>query len=138
MSERALLFTFADQTLGVAAGLGREAFVPQRLLPLPAGYSALLGLTEVRGRTVPLLNLAALLGHPEPSGGAIPDLALLIEVSGELLALPVLSVIGMSSADALPSGSDLLSQPFSAGDQSARLLNPHALIAAARTRLALI
>jgi chemotaxis signal transduction protein len=144
-SERVLLFTYAGLTLTLPASVGREAFAPPYLTPLPGGGNALLGLTEVRGRAVPLLNLSSLVGqYPmdqkpstpnRPTRSELPTLALLIEVQGEFLALPVEEVIGLISLDALPDPPGLLSEPFQAGDHTARHLNPAALGAAVRTRL---
>lgn len=136
MSERALVFTHADLTLTVPARLGREAFQPRFLTPLPGGFSALLGLTEVRGRSVPLLNLSALTGLTLTGAPAqLTTLALLLEVDGDLLALPVQQVIGVVTLENLPRGSELLSEPFPAGPHTVRALNPTALTAAVRTRL---
>lgn len=136
MSERALVFTHADLTLTVPARLGREAFQPRYLTPLPGGFSSLLGLTEVRGRAVPLLNLSALTGLTAVSTPAqLPTLALLLEVNGDLLALPVQQVIGVVTLDDLPGSFELLSEPFPAGPHTVRALNPAALTAAVRSRL---
>jgi chemotaxis signal transduction protein len=148
MSERLLLFTPAALdpadletrlTLALPAGLGREAFTPQHLLPLPGGQAGLLGLTEVRGRTVPLVNLAPMLnpvGLTGATDASMPALALLIEVGGEALALTVQQVLGVVTVDGLPHSANICSEPFLAGEYTCRLLNPHALIAAVHTRLA--
>jgi chemotaxis signal transduction protein len=151
MSERLLLFTPAGPddsdrearlTLALPAGLGREAFSPQHLLPLPGGQAGLLGLTEVRGRTVPLIDLVSLLNSSgrrvSDAPATVPALALLIEVGGETLALPVGQVLGVVVVDVLPACPALLSGPFSAGDRTVQLLNTAALIAAAEIRLALV
>lgn len=137
MSERALVFTHADLTLSVPARMGREAFQPRYLTPLPGGFSSLLGLTEVRGRSVPLLNLSALTGLTlQREGGAhIPTLALLLEVNEHLLALPVQQVIGVVTFDDQPGSFELLSEPFSAGPHTVRALNPTVLSAAVHSRI---
>ncbi|GAA4004316.1 hypothetical protein GCM10022631_14090 [Deinococcus rubellus] len=136
MSERALVFTHGDLTLTVPARLGREAFQPRYLTPLPGGFSSLLGLTEVRGRSVPLLNLSALTGLTFTGAAAqLPTLALLLEVNGDLLALPVQQVIGVVTLEELLGGFELLSEPFLAGPHTVRALNPAVLTAAVRTRL---
>lgn len=140
MSERALLFEAAELVLSVPAGAGREAFVPAHLLPLPGGHVAFLGLTEVRGRAVPMLNLSSLVHpaaaqHPLPT---LPALALLLEVQDTLLALPVVRVLGLATIQALPRTTGLLSEPYWAGDQQARHLNPVALLAAVHSRLSVI
>ena len=119
--------------------MGREAFQPRYLTPLPGGLSALLGLTEVRGRSVPLLNLSALTGLHSQSGAStqLPALALLLEVNEDLLALPVKQVIGLVMIGELPrgGGTELLSESFSAGPFTVRALNPAILSAVVRSRL---
>jgi len=67
MSEPALVFTHHGLTLAVPARLGREAFTTGQVMPLPGGHAALLGLTEVRGRAVPLLNMSSLTAQEAPA-----------------------------------------------------------------------
>ena len=137
MNERALLFTHAGQHFSLPASVGREAFVPPHLTPLP-GQDALLGLTEVRGLAVPLLDLSVLCGDNTPTGvpgPKLPVLALLLEVEGSLLALPAQDVIGLMTLSTGEQSTGLLSEPFQAGDLTARRLNPAALLDAVRARL---
>ena len=138
MNERALLFTHAGQHFSLPASVGREAFVPPHLTPLPGGQGALLGLTEVRGLAVPLLDLSALSGDAMSTGVPrpnLPKLALLLEVGGELLALPAQDVIGLMTLSTDQQSTGLLSEPFQAGDLTVRRLNPSALLDAVRARL---
>lgn len=137
MNERALVFRLAEQCFSLPAGTGREAFVPPHLMPLPGGKGALLGLTEVRGQAVPLLNLAALTGNSTAADvpGSLPRLALLLQVDGELLALPAQEVIGLMTLSAGATSSGLLSDPFQVGDLTVRRLDPSALLNAVRAQL---
>lgn len=139
MSERALLFTSAGLTLALPARLGRETFVLQRLLPLPGGQSALIGLTEVRGRAVPLLDLPGLLGLlPAEGSRSAPEpgsLALLLDLNGEALAFPVEQVLGVTTLEELPRPTGLLSAPFNSGTATLHALNVGALVATIRLRL---
>jgi len=135
MSEPALVFTHHGLTLAVPARLGREAFSTGQVMPLPGGHAALLGLTEVRGRAVPLLNMSSLTAQEAP---ATPlPLSLLLEVSGTYLALPVTRVLGVFSVDAFPDPGTLLSGPLDAGPHEVQALGAQALLTAVRSRLAL-
>ena len=130
MSERALLFRHAGQHFSLPASVGREAFVPTHLMPLPGGQGALLGLTEVRGLAVPLLNLSALIGNTMPP--EVPELALLLEIHGELLALPAQHVVGLLPRGDVPTSTELLTEPSQVGDLTARHIRPAALLDAVR------
>lgn len=126
---RLLLFGLGEQLLAVPASLGREAFVPQGLSRLP-GAGALLGLTSVRGRAAPLIDLAALLDLPAPGAG----LALLVEFAGERLAFGVDQVQGFVTQDALPQPGPDLTSPLPG--QATRLLHLDVLAARLRAQFA--
>ena len=81
----------------------------------------------------PSSHLSALIGNTMPP--EVPQLALLLEIHGELLALPAQDVIGLSTVEAIPKSSGLLSEPFDAANLSARHINPSALLDAVRARL---
>ena len=112
------------------------------MLPLPAAHAALLGLTEVRGRAVPLLNLAALhLLHTAqapitPAGGAAhPVLALLVDFQGELLALPVEQMLGVSAVDTLPDAAGTAFESACAQNLDVQYIHPAALLGTVHSRL---
>ncbi len=130
MSVRALLFSLSGARLAVPATASREVFVPGALTPLPAA-GALLGLTSVRGRAVPLIDLSALLELP----AAPTDQALLLEVDGERLAVPVQTVQGF--ADLTPPSADgALTSDTLLDGTPVRLLQLPVLTQAIRARLA--
>lgn len=133
MRERALLFELGGEALAVPAGASREAFVPAALTPLPAGAGVLLGLTAVRGGSVPMLDLAALLGLGAPP----PGLALQVEAAGEALAFGVQRVLGFAELPTAASpAQDLLSAPLDTGAGPVRRLHLDVLLRQLRGRLA--
>jgi len=150
VSSRTLLFTYSGTTFMLPADLCREVFPLTKLLPLPATHTALLGLTEVRGRAVPLLDLAALHAlHGRNPSSAQPDatvfplamaapspaLALLVNFQGELLAFPVAHMLGVSTIHAPPSTRDGVFERIQAQGRDVEYIHPSALLGTVRTRL---
>ncbi|WP_102126342.1 chemotaxis protein CheW [Deinococcus planocerae] len=110
--RRVLLFRLGERVFAVPADHSREAFEPGRLAALPLSRRVLLGVCAVQGRPVPLVNLAGLVGEPEPSAG----LALLVETGGQPLAFPVEAVLGFETRTPLtPAPQELLAED-TAGD----------------------
>lgn len=138
MSGTLLVFRTGLQTLALPAGLTRQAVPLAQVLPLPGHTGALLGLISAGGKVVPLLNLSLLADLP-PSATA-PELALLCDIGGETLALPVSDVIGFVSDDDAPVSGELLSAEgllggYGSGGRTGRTLNPQALLARLREHL---
>ncbi len=64
-----------------------------------------------------------------------PVLALLVDIQGELLALPVEQMLGVSAADALPNTQGTVFNPAQAQSRDVQYIQPAALLSAVHTRL---
>lgn len=126
---RALIFDLGGQRLALPEGGRREVLVRGPVVPLPHGAPLLLGLTALHGQAVPLLDLAALLGCPPPTG----HLTLLADLGGELLAWPVEEVGGLTELPALLPGHAPFGEPGLPGEP--RPVNPAALVQRVRAAL---
>lgn len=134
---RALILELGGLRLALPAAATSEVVTRTPVAPLPQAAPLLLGLSAVHGRTVPVLNLALLLGVTPTSH----DLAVVTSVSGETLALPVDVVHGLMDIPERAPTAELLGpavqaeQGGRAGDW-VRPLNPQALLDRVRTHLA--
>ncbi|WP_339097444.1 chemotaxis protein CheW [Deinococcus sp. VB142] len=130
-----LLFRVGSRVLTLPTDLIRQVRALDTLSPLPGSGGALLGLTVVAGRAVPVLNLRQLLGMP---AAEVPARLLLVSLQEQLFCLPVDDVLGFAE-DEPPPGSDLLSPESVIGLPSAgqrgQHLSPDALLAALNRRL---
>jgi len=148
VSRRVFLFTHHEITFMLPAEFCREVFLPKTVLPLPAAQTTLLGLTEVRGQAVPLLDLECLharhlsqANDPQAGQAALrihtpaPVLALLVDVQGELLALPVQQMLGVSAVDALPDTQGTVFNVTQSQSRDVQYIQPAALLSAVHTHL---
>ena len=130
-----LLFRLGSRVLALPADLIRQVRALETLSPLPGSGGALLGLTVVAGRAVPVLDLRQLAGLP---AAEVPARLLLVSLQDQLFCLPVDDVLGFAE-DEPPPGNDLLSPESTIGlpstGQRGQHLNPDALLGALSRRL---
>ena len=84
----------ADRTLAVEIGHAREAREFTELTTVPLAPPALIGLTNLRGTIIPILDLGLLLGLAARPRGRVTR-TLVIEIAGVRLALVVDRVVGV-------------------------------------------
>jgi len=109
------LVELSGQTFAVEIGQAREARVFVDYTPVPLAPAHLVGMTNLRGAIVPIVDLGALLGHP-PRSGTIN--ALVVEANAVRLALAVDRVVGVEALEKAP--------PPDAGDgEAARFERGH-------------
>jgi purine-binding chemotaxis protein CheW len=110
------LFELANRTFGVDIGRAREVRVLDDYTVVPLAPPQLIGMTNLRGAIIPIVDLRLLLGLPA-SEGTIH--ALVVEVNAVRVGLAVDRVLGVESLDEpLEPGEDV---PGTAGLQRGRL-----------------
>ena len=92
------LFELASQTFGVEISQAREARVFDNYTVVPLAPSHLIGMANLRGAIIPILDLRVLLGLP---ARAQMLQALVVEANAVRVALAVDHVIGVESLDEL-------------------------------------
>lgn len=131
MAQTYLLFRFGTEVIGLPSQVTRQAVPLVQVTPIPAAGELLLGVMDVGGRVVPLINLALLSGIDASK----QRLGMLTEVAGEGLILPIDEVIGHVTVDQAVSVTDLLSPEVELDFQPARILNPEWLLNMVSSRL---
>ncbi|MFC6592636.1 chemotaxis protein CheW [Deinococcus lacus] len=135
MAERLLLFRYSDQAMAIPAAVNRQVFEMPEIAPLPGTQFGLLGLVSVGGQAIPAIDLDALAAIPH----ADATLALLIDIHGEELVIPIEQILGYTETDESLMTADLMSAPTSLGDYTydfdVRVINPSSLIATLQARL---
>lgn len=131
-----LLFKSADQILALEAEYSRQVVPLEQLYGIPGVSGAILGLIPAAGRALPVIDLVKLVGL---GSGAANSLALICEIDGESLALPVEQVIGFVREE-VSYASDLLSEEmliggYFGGGHKGRVINPNALMTALQNRV---
>lgn len=99
----AMSFRVRDRAYHLPAELVREVVRVEPITPVPRSAAHARGLTSVRGRLVPVVDLSVLLGHP-PSAIADGSRLLLVASGTRLLGLLVDRVDRLS---AVPDGEPL-------------------------------
>jgi len=79
----------------------REIVQLEKLTPIPGVTAEIAGVTSLRGRILPVLNLATILGV---EGAKDSSLAVVTEVDGHSYALLADSVVDVTDLDQEPSG----------------------------------
>jgi purine-binding chemotaxis protein CheW len=90
------LFELANRTFGVDIGRAREVRVLDDYTVVPLAPPQLIGMTNLRGAIIPIVDLRVLLGLPA-SEGTIH--ALVVEANAVRVGLAVDRVIGVESLD---------------------------------------
>ncbi len=134
-----IVFRSAGQMLALGAEYSRQVLPLEQLYALPGVGGGILGLIPAAGRVLPVLDLHRLTALGDSGSDTPGSLALLCEVAGEQVALPADTVIGFVQDD-FPTSPELLSQEtllggYSGGGHKARVINPHALLAAVQNRI---
>lgn len=135
-SSNYLLFRSSGHTLALSADTTRQVVPLEDVAALPGTQSALLGLMAALGRALPVVNLAALAGWP----GSKAPLALICEIGGETVALPIDDVIGFIREDDAPKTTELLSEEtilggYLGGGHKGQVLNPQTLLSSLQSRV---
>jgi chemotaxis signal transduction protein len=126
-----LLLPVGEEIYSVPIQAFREVVVSPRVTRLPAARASLLGLINVRGEIIPLLDLAALIGTGATKNGAF---AAVVDTPSGLAAVattepPSSQPLGnRTGASALPGARGVYTQ----GDRLAVLLDLDAVIAGLR------
>ena len=96
--QRSLLVVAGGMhTVGIPLANVRETMRPLALEPLGGTASFVLGLAIIRGASVPVIDLGALLGHATPAASLRRFVTL--ELEGRSVALAVSAVIGVRAFD---------------------------------------
>jgi len=97
-SASACLFELAGRVFAVDIGGAREAHTFDGFTVVPLGPPQLIGMTNLRGAIIPILDLRVPLGLPARAGAATIQ-ALVVEANEVRVALAVDSVLGIESLD---------------------------------------
>lgn len=88
--------------LAIPALLAKEILDTRPPLPLPGAPAHVLGLVNVRGQALPMLDLAAFLDLPRDAAGGSASAALprliIVETGGMSVAVPCQEVLGVVAA----------------------------------------
>jgi chemotaxis signal transduction protein len=93
LQNRAAFFKLAGRVLAVDGSVLRQVVTVPSVSNVPRGSSNLLGLFSTGGAILPLLDLHPMLGL-SPLSKRKTDLAVLLEVEGEELALSIDEILG--------------------------------------------
>ena len=94
----ACLFELANRTFAVEIGQAREARVFTDYTVVPLGPPHLIGMTNLRGAIIPIVDLGVLLGLPARRGTIS---ALVVEANAVRVALAVDRVLGVEALEAV-------------------------------------
>ncbi len=93
LHNRAAFFKLAGRVLAIDGSVLRQVVTVPSVTPLPRGSDHLLGLFSSGGAIVPLLDLHSLLGL-SPLSNRNNDLAVLLDIDGQELALGIDEILG--------------------------------------------
>jgi len=93
------LVELAGRTFAVEIGQAREARVFADYTPVPLAPPHLIGMTNLRGAILPIIDLGMLLGLPARSGTIC---ALIVETHGVRVAVAVDRVLGVEALESVP------------------------------------
>jgi len=94
----ACLFEVAGRTFAVEIGRAREVRIVDDYTVVPLAPSHVMGMTNLRGAIIPIVDLRVLLGLPARVGTVH---ALVVEANGVRVALAVDRVVGVEALDDL-------------------------------------
>jgi purine-binding chemotaxis protein CheW len=97
---RACTFVLAGEPFAVGVDAARGVAVFEDTTPVPGAPAHVLGIANMRGRLVPLLDIRAHLGQAAPWRGR-GGKALVIESDGVEVAIAIDDVFGLESFDAV-------------------------------------
>jgi len=103
MERQILLVELAGRTLGLPLALVREIFTLAPVTPVPGAPACVAGLTHLRGRLVPLLDLPCLM-NAGTHRLRLGDPVVLVQAQDLLAGLLVDRVVGIVHRDATPEG----------------------------------
>lgn len=92
--DKYLVFTLGRSEYAAGIGCVREIRAPEGTTPLPECPPYVLGVMDLRGRVVPLLDLRARLGV-EPAGDR--PVVMIVDVAGQMVGLMVDRVVEVRS-----------------------------------------
>jgi chemotaxis signal transduction protein len=133
---RLALFRAGGRLCGVAAAFCKQFVQLDAVTPVPLAPARLLGVTQLRGRILPVLDAASLLGlapPPDSGGAAVAGMpALVVTATGldsALAALTVTEIVGFERPTT-PSGGG--SGPALWQGEAVTVLDPAAIVAGLR------
>ena len=94
-------FSLDGQSFGLPLDQVREIAAVQRVHPVPFAPPHVVGLINLRGQVVTLLDMAAILGRPFTPEADAPGMALVLSAPRENLALRVPAPVQIGEARAL-------------------------------------
>jgi purine-binding chemotaxis protein CheW len=97
---RACVFTLAGEPFAVALDTAREILTIEECTPVPLAPAAVLGVVNLRGTLVPVVDVRPLLGLPAAPDR--PTLALLVAAESLRFAVAIDAVVGLASLDEVP------------------------------------
>jgi purine-binding chemotaxis protein CheW len=98
---RICLFSIGEDTYAIPVNLLTEIIIPQKVFPVPTTPSYVLGIINLRGNIVPLVDIRPALSLPQQSAagqiaivkyGAI-SLGIVVDTVSEVVSVPVSSVL---------------------------------------------
>jgi chemotaxis signal transduction protein len=97
---RACVFTLAGEPFAVGLEVAREILTIEECTPVPLAPPAVLGVVNLRGTLVPVVDLRPVLRLPAASGR--PTLALVLATESLRFAVAIDAVVGLASLDEVP------------------------------------
>lgn len=93
-------FRFGEETYAFASTSVREVFSPKGITPLPCTPSFILGIVNVRGRILPVIDIKPLFGLPSPSKQPLSRI-IIIHAEGVEVGLFADTIIGVRAISTL-------------------------------------
>jgi purine-binding chemotaxis protein CheW len=93
-------FRFGKETYAFASTSVREVFSPKGITPLPGTPSFILGIVNVRGRILPVIDIKPLFGLPSPPKQALSKV-IIIHTEGMEVGLLAHTIIGVRAISML-------------------------------------
>jgi purine-binding chemotaxis protein CheW len=142
---RICLFSIGGDAYALPVGILTEIIIPQKVFPVPTTPSHVLGVINLRGNIIPIVDIRPALGlsHPEEQPKQIAILrqgpfvlGIAVDVVSEVLSVPVSSLLELPAEHGLPSRAANRSRFFKAviqrGEGAAALLDVEQLFDAIR------
>ena len=133
---RACLVVLAGSLFAVDVAHAREVAVFDTLTAVPRSASVLLGVANLRGVVMPIVDIRPLLGLPAHRPGALVK-GLVVEAASVCAAIAIEAALGLEAFDQLvmPKRHGFVQGMLPRGEESVALLDTPSLLAALRREL---